>query len=332
MVLSVSLCRPPGPPPVPWRDDLETLRTTITAEGPSELQIVERDHADAIIVFHDDPARVPLNKVLTFLPQAVRQKAFVYSTVDDVFPFSPGFYPSLSRRNRIAGTRGCPYLSIMRSDWFDAVLAASPAKWLFSFAGNLANAPVREELGQIRDDRGCIMDTSAHPGNGYGQSSATYLAFRDMYVELIRDSTFVICPRGRGPASLRLYETMRAGRVPVILADEWVPPDGVAWDEFAVIVPERQVRHLGELLRKREPEAEALARRARAVWNENFGSTGISGWFRRQLESLLIERKSFPWSQRLLMLDPRNLRLLLRSWRHSWLMKKPFSMLNATNR
>jgi hypothetical protein len=39
---------------------------------------------------------------------------------------------------------------------------------------------------------------------------------RDEYVNNIADSDFVLCPRGDSNASLRFYETLSAGRIPLI--------------------------------------------------------------------------------------------------------------------
>lgn len=55
-------------------------------------------------------------------------------------------------------------------------------------------------------------------------SSRDFELRRRRFAEILLRSTFVLCPRGNGTASIRLFETLAAGRVPVILADSWVPP------------------------------------------------------------------------------------------------------------
>ncbi|MGE0769143.1 MAG: exostosin family protein [Hyphomicrobiaceae bacterium] len=65
------------------------------------------------------------------------------------------------------------------------------------------------------------------------QNEAT--AFR----ETLLQSTFSLCPAGTGPNSIRLWESIGAGAIPVILADTWAPPGNRAlWEEAAVFCPE----------------------------------------------------------------------------------------------
>ena len=62
------------------------------------------------------------------------------------------------------------------------------------------------------------------------------------------------------------------GRPPVIISDEWVPVAGLDWNQFAVFVEERHLRHLPAILREREPDWENMAQRAREAYES---------WFRR---------------------------------------------------
>ena len=49
---------------------------------------------------------------------------------------------------------------------------------------------------------------------------------RHRFREVLEASKFVLCPRGQGTSSIRLYETLASGRVPVIIADDWVARRG----------------------------------------------------------------------------------------------------------
>jgi len=70
-------------------------------------------------------------------------------------------------------------------------------------------------------------------------------ALRDEYTALIAQSRFVFCPRGDGLTSLRFFETLAFGRIPILVADDTaLPLEGeIAYDEFMVRVPERQVEN-----------------------------------------------------------------------------------------
>jgi hypothetical protein len=55
----------------------------------------------------------------------------------------------------------------------------------------------------------------------------------------LEQSVFSICPSGTGPNSIRLWEAMGFGSIPVILADTYLPPgDPALWQQAAVFCEE----------------------------------------------------------------------------------------------
>jgi len=61
----------------------------------------------------------------------------------------------------------------------------------------------------------------------------------DEFRDSLLNSTFSLCPGGSGPNSIRLWESIGAGAIPVILADSWAPPgDRRLWDLAAVFCTE----------------------------------------------------------------------------------------------
>lgn len=56
---------------------------------------------------------------------------------------------------------------------------------------------------------------------------------------LLLDSIFSLCPSGSGPNSIRLWESIGAGAIPVILADTYqLPGDPALWNSAVVFCPE----------------------------------------------------------------------------------------------
>lgn len=54
-------------------------------------------------------------------------------------------------------------------------------------------------------------------------------------------STFSLCPSGTGPNSIRLWESLAAGAIPVILSDAYIPPGPrEIWENAAVICAESE--------------------------------------------------------------------------------------------
>jgi hypothetical protein len=59
------------------------------------------------------------------------------------------------------------------------------------------------------------------------------------YVEILRQSVFSLCPSGSGPNTLRLWESLALGSIPVVLSDTWQPPgDESLWERAVVFCPE----------------------------------------------------------------------------------------------
>jgi hypothetical protein len=85
----------------------------------------------------------------------------------------------------------------------------------------------------------------------------------DEYVNVLLASTFSLCPSGSGPNSIRLWESLGAGSIPVILADGLrLPGHDALWRESAVFVREEvgRIEAIGSQLLKLSRNPERLAR------------------------------------------------------------------------
>jgi hypothetical protein len=134
------------------------------------------------------------------------------------------------------------------------------------------------------------MDTSWESQAVTWKGSAGQRAvFWDRYVEIARRSQFILCPRGLAPSSIRLFETMCMGRVPVILADEWVRPEGPQWDAFTIQIPERDARSVPDILEEKEAAAYEMGLIARAEWEKYFSPDVV---FHRVVELCLEIQKA----------------------------------------
>lgn len=61
----------------------------------------------------------------------------------------------------------------------------------------------------------------------------------DEFKQVMTESVFALCPSGSGPNSIRLWEALGAGAIPVILADTYAPPGGrEIWESAAVFCEE----------------------------------------------------------------------------------------------
>lgn len=74
---------------------------------------------------------------------------------------------------------------------------------------------------------------------------------RSEFVDSIQKSLFTLAPRGDGNYSLRFYETLALGRIPILIDTDLSLPleDRIAYDTFVVRVPWQKVNHTSEYVR-----------------------------------------------------------------------------------
>jgi len=78
--------------------------------------------------------------------------------------------------------------------------------------------------------------------------------FNDQHIQnfrsLINQSTFGLCPRGYGPTSFRMYETIQMGSIPVFISNEfWLPfTDYIKWEKLAVLVTPDEMESIPNIL------------------------------------------------------------------------------------
>jgi exostosin family protein len=247
-----------------------------------------------------------------------RDKCFLFCANPYVIPFLPGVYTGVEERWSSSRTRPGFYLGRTRNEFtvaFDP--PAHDLPYLFSFMGSVRNAPIRRKLVTLRHDRSFFQDTGEEFDRLLNRKmeQRERLDYERRYAELTKASKFVLCPRGQSVSSVRLFETMRMGRVPVILSDGWVAPAGPRWERFALRIREREFAKIPRLLEQREAEAVEMGELARKEWQEWFSDEVL---FHRLVELCLDikQKRRLPenmarWPVYLQYLRPFHLRRML---------------------
>lgn len=206
------------------------------------------------------------------LVRRYRERCFLFCANPFVIPFLPGVYAGVEKFWATTRTRPGFYLGRTKNEFTTYTPPANDLPYLFSFMGSVRNARVRGDLATLRHPRGFFQNTEQDFDRVLNRKMDRQerLDYDRRYAELTKASKFVLCPRGLSASSIRLFETMRMGRVPVILSDGWVPPIGPRWDDFSVRVPERDFALVPRLLEEREAEAVAMGELARQEWDRWF--------------------------------------------------------------
>ena len=72
------------------------------------------------------------------------------------------------------------------------------------------------------------------------------------FKSIISRSYFSLCPRGYGPTSFRLYESLAMGSIPIYVSDEFILPfnELVDWNKIAVLIKPNEVKKIPKMINK----------------------------------------------------------------------------------
>ena len=237
-------------------------------------RLTDDPHSADLILFAEIKGAGPYFELVRRHPfgRNYREKCFLFCANAFVIPFLPGVYATIERRWASVRTVSGFYLGVSENEFLRFVPPTDDLPYLYSFVGSTGNAPVRRDLAKLVHPRSFFQDTSADYNRVlYGELDKDRVReFWQRYAEVMQASKFVLCPRGLGVSSVRLFDTMRIGRAPIILSDDWVEPPGPEWEKFSIRIPEREFASIPALLEAREAEAVAMGQLARKQWVDWF--------------------------------------------------------------
>ena len=256
---------------------LDAVRVYAESDSVGRHQVCNSpEEADIILFVEDGQFDDYLYKQLRLhtLVKRFPEKTFMYNEVDKPWCVLPGLYCNMPHRffqpNR---QTAFPMLTIpneLVGQIYDPADRA-PRKWLYSFVGASSHR-CRKSVLALSDRTEAVQDTSDF--NVWHSEVDRRLIAERNYADIMADSYYVLCPRGIGTSSYRLFETMQAGRAPVVISNQWVEPPHVNWD-FAVRVPESDVEQIPELLQSMASEARDRGDAARAEWESAYAPDRI---------------------------------------------------------
>ncbi|HVS85869.1 MAG TPA: exostosin family protein [Gaiellaceae bacterium] len=272
------------------------------------------DPGEAEVILFVDPHQHPSDwrqRALRRHPlvQEFPEKVFVYDERDLPRDSLPGVYVSMPRGSFDPHRhRAFAYYRLANDV---GGVPEDPPDLLFSFQGRRVG-PVRPAVLALSHPRAVVEDTSRY--DFFGPQSPLLDDARRRYREVMGRSKFVLCPRGSGTGSFRLFEALACGRVPVVVSDDWVAPEGIAWETCSLRVPERDVRTIPGRLEALEPQWPELSTAAASVYREWFAG---DVWFHRAVEHCRELRERGALGLRRQWLDRQMWRAGARHWKHT---------------
>ena len=215
-------------------------------------------------------------------------RCFVMDCADTSWGLMPGVYIGLrasqTNRRRFRSGGYLTEYNPLGDEVFIRKKDIEP-KLLFSFRGYVSS-PARLKIFESNFSRDDIVINRTYEWCNHSDEQKLF------YTEELINSKFVLCPGGNCPASIRLFETMKMGRVPVILSDDWVAPDGPTWLDFSIRVSESKIHELPEIIQSYEAQAFTMGNLAREAWEKWFSPDRIYINMLNYIESIYLERDS----------------------------------------
>ena len=255
----------------PWRNIyLDRLRKAAKEYQGEVFSVCKDPQKSDMIIFSGD-----MGPHLEFVRKSklykkFRGKCFVFSPEGKSIKFVRGLYASIDSNEYNENLyRGGFYLTPEHIEIDEEVV--NP-KYLYSFVGSIDTSMTRSSMLELQRKNTLIVDVS-------GKVSAAWANYDDetekeklikSYISSILNSKFVLCPRGYNCSSIRLFESMKLGRAPIIISDEWTAPIGPNWEECSVRILERDILKIPTLLKEKENQWEELGEKARNAWEKWF--------------------------------------------------------------
>lgn len=100
----------------------------------------------------------------------------------------------------------------------------------------------------------------------------------ELFLELASKSKYLLCPRGYGLNSFRLYEAFQLNCVPVIITDKLYLPwqDELNWNEFSILIDENNINNIDSILKNiNDEQYEKLLITGKKIYSSYFTLDGM---------------------------------------------------------
>jgi glycosyltransferase involved in cell wall biosynthesis len=91
---------------------------------------------------------------------------------------------------------------------------------------------------------------------------------------LINNSIFTLCPRGYGPTSFRLYESIQMKSIPIYISDKfWLPYEKeIEWSRFSLLINENQIGSIPQIVDNiiKEKKYEQMIKEGQHIYEKYF--------------------------------------------------------------
>jgi len=179
-------------------------------------------------------------------------------------------------------------------------------EYLFSFIGRDSHK-VRESIFNIIFSRQDIFVENSTSFDVFNHELTQSKTERQKYFyDTMLKSKFSLCPRGLGPSSIRIFESLQLGIAPIIIGDDWLPPEGPKWDAFSILIKEKHIADLEKIVVSYESHYQEMGLLARQAFEAYFSDSQYFNYVVDNCisinETQLINEK-IPWMCRYVLIN-----------------------------
>jgi hypothetical protein len=151
------------------------------------------------------------------------------------------------------------------------IIKEEEKKYIASFVGS-ATHPIRIKMGEAlfgKDDYQIWIKQ---------WSPSVNKSEFELFLELASKSKYLLCPRGYGLNSFRLYEAFQLGCVPVIITDKPYLPwqDELNWNEFSVLIDYSNILNIDLILKNiKDHTYHSMLEKGKKIYNTHFTLDGV---------------------------------------------------------
>jgi hypothetical protein len=127
----------------------------------------------------------------------------------------------------------------------------APAKQkhiFYSFIGNNTHA-IRRKIFNMRHPMGTVIK-ERKTWHFHIHSEVRKEKEKNEYQKVLSASRYSLCPRGKAIGTIRFWESLQAGAIPVVISDDLLLPTTFNWDECIVRIAEKDVYKIHQTLAK----------------------------------------------------------------------------------
>lgn len=110
---------------------------------------------------------------------------------------------------------------------------------LFSFVGAYNTHSIRQKMFDKIRGPNIIYRNTYHVDSGTINSLNYKQKQEEEYKSILERSRYSLCPRGSSPSSVRFWESLAAGTIPILISDKWMLPEW-DWDNTIIKISEKE--------------------------------------------------------------------------------------------